>query len=72
MRAAQDFAIEVAKALDKIQDNPERFARISLKLRACSVTRFPYQVIFRLDSDRIYVIAVTHAKRRPNYWRRRT
>ena len=42
MRAAQDFAIEVAKALDKIQDNPERFARISLKLRACSVTRFPY------------------------------
>ncbi len=33
--------------------------------------RFPYSIIFRVDSDRIYVIAVAHAKRRPGYWKDR-
>jgi plasmid stabilization system protein ParE len=70
-RAACDFAVEIKRALDKIRDDPRRFATIGTGFRACSVERFPFQVVFRTDPHRIFVIAVAHAKRRPGYWQSR-
>ena len=70
-KAAQDFAIEIERALTRISQNPERFARVGKNCRTCPVTRFPFQVIFRFNENHIRVIAIAHAKRRPNYWRRR-
>ncbi len=30
--------------------------------------RFPYGIIFRIEDDRIFVLAVMHLKRKPYYW----
>ena len=31
--------------------------------------RFPYGLIYRIQSDRVVIVAVMHLKRRPFYWR---
>jgi hypothetical protein len=30
--------------------------------------RFPYAVIFQEKEEVIFVVAISHAKRRPGYW----
>jgi len=69
--AARDFCVAVDLAVANIEANPERFARIDRRHRAGSVTGLPFQIVFRHDADRIHVVAVAHAKRRPGYWRDR-
>ena len=70
--AAARFTEAVAASLVKIEADPERFPAVGSKFRACTVERFPYQVIFRVDPHRLYAIAVAHAKRRPGYWQDRS
>lgn len=30
--------------------------------------RFPYQLVYLIEPDAIYIIALAHLKRQPNYW----
>ena len=32
------------------------------------IRRFPYGIIYRREAARLYVIAVAHNRRRPEYW----
>jgi len=67
--AAAQFAIAVDSAISKILSSPDRFVKIDARHRSCSVIRFPFQFVFRHENDRIYIVAIAHAKRRPGYWR---
>lgn len=31
----------------------------------------PYSLIYRIETNRVFIIAVAHAKQRPGYWRGR-
>ena len=33
---------------------------------------WPRSVVYRIEDEVVYVVAVAHAKRKPEYWRRRT
>ncbi len=70
--AACGFALAVDAALNKVSHDPNRFARVDSRHRSCSLERYPFQVIFRHDGTRIYVIAIAHTARRPGYWRNRS
>jgi toxin ParE1/3/4 len=70
-KAAQQFAVEIERALEKIAADPLRFVHVGKHVQACPVERFPYQLVFRVDPDSIFLIAVADARRRPRYWRRR-
>jgi hypothetical protein len=70
--AARGFAIEVDAALRKIETDPARFPHLDQRHQACGVSRYPFQIVFRNDGARVCVVAIAHAKRRPNYWRKRT
>ncbi len=39
--------------------------------RRLSLRRFPYHLIYRIDPDRVLILAVAHHRRRPGYWRAR-
>lgn len=69
--AARGFAIEVDASLMKIANDPLRFPLIDQRHQACGIARYPFQIVFRNDGARIYVIAIAHAKRRPDYWSER-
>ena len=35
------------------------------------VEGFPYSIVYRVMEDKIFIVAVPHAKRRPGYWTHR-
>jgi toxin ParE1/3/4 len=70
--AALRFIMAIEAALDKLVKDPERFPVVATAHRVCSVSGFPFQIIYRTHSQRVSIIAVAHAKRRPGYWKTRT
>ena len=69
--AARDFLVAVDIAIANIAHDPGRFAQIDDRHRGCSIKKFPFQIVFRQLEDRITIVAIAHAKRRPGYWRNR-
>jgi len=70
-RAAREFLVAIDIAIASIVDDPERFLHIDDRHQSCSVIKFPFQIVYRFNSNRIAVIAIAHVKRRPRYWQGR-
>lgn len=67
-----EFLDEMEELLTHIADKPLHFQKVArTKARRALGTRFPYQVVFFVLTDRVRVIAVAHQKQRPRYWRGR-
>lgn len=68
-----EFFDEVGAILTLIEANPEIGMTISAdgQTRRALVGRFPYQVVYRLKSTEIVIVAIAHLKRRPGYWKNR-
>jgi hypothetical protein len=66
-----EFKTEVDAALDRIEFWPNAWSSAGNDVRVCHTKRFPYGVVYLIDSDTIVVIAVAHLHRRPGYWNRR-
>jgi toxin ParE1/3/4 len=71
-RAAARFAQAVDHALSKIGANPTSYASRDGVHRECPLGKYPFRIVYRVVEDRILVVAIAHAKRRPDYWRNRT
>lgn len=69
-----DLLAGVERAFDRLRRYPERCSPHEHGFRKLSVPGFPYRVFFMEEPDAIWVAAVAHNRRRPNYWmeRRRT
>ena len=67
----EEFLSAFLEKLDLICDNPEAWALLFRKIRACTMERFPYVIYFRNLSDRVDIVAVQHGSRHPRNWRRR-
>lgn len=67
----EEFLAALLDQLEQIQANPEGWASVYRKVRACPTRRFPYVIYYRILSDRINVVAVQHGHRNPRSWRRR-
>jgi plasmid stabilization system protein ParE len=65
------FLDEFFKVLKRIGEYPESGFRISGRVRGAKVSVFRYNVIYRPEQSRIYIIAVAHQRRKPGYWRGR-
>ena len=68
-RAAINFSLAVDKAIEAITPEPARFPSTYAGCRYCMLKRYPFTVVFRDEVDRLVIVAVAHAKRRPGYWR---
>ncbi|MEX0772287.1 MAG: type II toxin-antitoxin system RelE/ParE family toxin [Balneolales bacterium] len=66
-----EFIKEVEKVLDVIGLQHKSGTRISNTERRFLVSRFPYGVIYSLDTSQIVIFAV-NLRRRPEYWKSRT
>lgn len=62
------FYREVLTTLARIESHPKAWPRLRGAVRKCLVTGFPYKLLYTIEPDRILVVAVMHAKRRPDYW----
>jgi toxin ParE1/3/4 len=66
-----DFLGEVLRAFERIESAPEAWPLLERPVRRCLVERFPYGVYYRIDPEEIFVLAVTHGRKRPGGWRGR-
>ena len=67
-----DFLSEVEQYLGKIQQNPNLGALYKVSgLRRYVMQRFPFLIFYTEFEEFIWVVAIAHGKRRPDYWRRR-
>jgi plasmid stabilization system protein ParE len=60
-----EFAGEVASLLARVAETPKQFRTVRGDVRRGVLRRFPYTIHFLLESNRIVVLAVFHAKRNP-------
>jgi plasmid stabilization system protein ParE len=65
------FYDEIEDLIREIRRHPERFFRLYPPVQRALAHKFPYSVIYVNEPDRIWIVAVMHAKRRPGYWRAR-
>jgi toxin ParE1/3/4 len=68
-----EFLDAVETAIHTIVEAPHRWPRwpgaaSHLEIRRRYVKRFPYSVAYLVHGNRIAILAVVHAKRRPGYW----
>ena len=62
---------EIERLIEEIRRQPERFFRFNPPARRALARKFPYSVVYLELPDRIWIVAVMHAKQRPGYWRER-
>ena len=51
--------------------SPDIGKPLSGMYRRFPLRRFPFSIVYRIDGDRLHIIAVAHRRRRPGYWRQR-
>lgn len=65
------FLDALQKALDTIEYDPYIWKADKMGRRKYLVWKFPYIVIYKVLSSRLYVLAVAHTSRKPGYWKSR-
>ena len=66
-----DMAIEVDRAIARIVKFPTAWTPLSKDCRRCLVGRFPYGIIYSIESDCILIISIMNLHRHPDYWKKR-
>ena len=63
------FAVDAVQEL--IRTQPQLGRRGLLDTFSVRTRRFPFRIVYELQPDRIWIVAVAHLSRRPGYWARR-
>ena len=66
-----EFLLCVDAVFSAIVRSPEQYPRVHRVVRRALVRRFPYEVFFVEDAERLVVLSVFHAKRNPKRWQER-
>ncbi len=69
--AAAAFSVEIDAAESAIVRLPEAWPPFVHGTRRYLLQRFPFSVVYRIEDQRILIVAVAHARRRPGYWKAR-
>lgn len=65
------FDSEIQRLVREACRDPKRFYHFHPPVQRALSHEFPYSVIYLDQPDRIWIVVVMHAKRRPGYWRMR-
>ena len=70
-KVSDRFVDELEHALRVIAASPQSWPFFSRSVRRYLLRRFPYGVLYQIYEDHVYIIAVMHLSRDPNYWKHR-
>ena len=65
------FSLEVLTAIHNILTHANAWTVMEDDVRRCLVNRFPFSVLYSVEPTSVFVIAVMHHRRRPDYWKSR-
>ena len=70
-KLGERFIIEVERCLNIIKNNPLAYPVIKQNVHKAVIIKFPFSILYQIEKDNIYVLAVMHQKRKPKYWAER-
>lgn len=66
-----EFLAEVQRASAQVSQMPSAGSPDAFGVRRTLLRRFPYSVMYRVETERVYVLALMHQRRNPGYWQDR-
>jgi plasmid stabilization system protein ParE len=69
--AASRFEAEVERVLGLIGASPEMFPAYDDEHRFTVLRRYPYSIVYQVQPNQVYVVAVAHSSRSAGYWQGR-
>jgi plasmid stabilization system protein ParE len=66
-----DFLDDVDHVINLLQNHPMLGQKLENDLRRALLRRFPFNLIYAVETNAIIIVAVAHQSRRPGYWRGR-
>ena len=63
-KLGNDFISIIEIAVLDLSDDPEKWPIIDKGIRRRILPRFPYSILYKIDSDEIIIVAIMHQKRR--------
>jgi uncharacterized secreted protein with C-terminal beta-propeller domain len=67
----KSFILEIEKTINIIKRNPLAYPVIKQNIRKAVIMKFPYSLLYIIEGDKIYLLAIMHQKRKPLYWKNR-
>lgn len=64
----EDFLRELESGYQAILDFFDTWPKFSRGFRRYILSRFPYSIIYRVEDNTLFVVAVMHNSRKPYYW----
>jgi plasmid stabilization system protein ParE len=62
------FRHDVKEAINRLRQWPFAAPLERGDIRRLTLSRFPYKLLFSVETDYLYIIAVAHQHRSPTYW----
>ena len=67
----RNFLDDSKRGITGIQQFPNAWPMREADIRCRLLKRFPYGLLYRVESDHIRILAVMHLHREPDYWKHR-
>ena len=71
-KVANDFVLELGRALDLARRFPTLGTPDSKSTRKLLLIDFPHALVYRIQDEHLRIIAIAHERKRARYWRGRT
>jgi len=63
-----EFLLELQEVTKSISESPLLGLCIKEDIHRRLLSRFPYALLYRIDTDEIIILTVMHLRRNPDYW----
>jgi len=67
----KSFILEIEKTINIINRSPLAYPVTKQNIRKAVIMKFPYSILYIIEGDKIYLLAIMHQKRKPLYWKNR-
>ena len=65
----EDLLDDFERTIERILSNPTRYRKIKGNIRQLRLQRFPFNIVYEIHKNDIYILALAHVRRRPFYWK---
>lgn len=66
-----DFSTEVFAGIQNVVNYPTAWPVMEEDVRRCLINRFPYGILYSIERGDIFILAIMHLRRHPDYWKKR-
>ena len=66
-----EFVVEVYLAIERARAYPKAWHIIEGDIRRSLVNKFPFGILYSEEGNELFIIAVMHLHKKPDYWKKR-